>query len=105
MRLQATTWHTLSPSQLVMGNDQRIQHGINSVRDTILFADKNKLDGGLLSLDFKQGFDFLTMTFVFKVLEKKGLHKDVIDRLKRIYSDNTTLVCINNILGISILNI
>ena len=105
MRLQSTTQHTLSPSQLVTGNDQRIQHGINSARDSILFADKNKLDGGLLSLDFKQGFDHLTMSFVFKVLVKKGLHKDVIDHLKRIYKDNTTSVCINNVLGNPILNI
>ena len=105
MRLQSTTLHALSPSQLVTGNDQRIQHGINAARDLILFADKDKLEGGLLSLDFKQGFDHLTMSFVFKVLAKKGLHKEVIDHLKRIYKDNMTVVCINNILGNPILNI
>ena len=38
-------------------------------------------------------------------MPKKGVHKKVIDWLKRIYKNNVTIVCVNNIQGKPILNI
>ena len=66
--LMSLSKHTLSPSQLVTGNDQRIQHGINEARDTINHVNKNKLNGGFLDLDFKAGFDNIVMEWDFKVM-------------------------------------
>ena len=69
------------------GNDQRINHSIKEARDTIIHANKNKMNGGFLDLYFKQGFDNLVLDWVFKVMIHKGFDKKVIDRLKRIYEN------------------
>ena len=90
--LMALSQHTLSPSQLVMGNDNRIQHCINEARDTINHVNKNKMNGRFLDLDFKVGFDNLLMGWVFKVMSKKCVHLKVINRLKRIYENNVIIV-------------
>ena len=79
LHLMALSQHTLSPSQLVMGNDQRIQHGINEARDTINHVNKYKMNGGFLDLDFKVGFNNLVMGWVFKIMAKKGVHVKVIN--------------------------
>ena len=47
----------------------------------------------------------MLLYWVFKVLKAKGLDKAVIDRLNRVYSNNLTVVVVNNILGKSIQNI
>ena len=94
-----TATHTLSPVQLVAGSDRRIHHGINLARDTILQAGKNKIGCGLLDLDFMAGFDWLDMAWVYLVLARKGVSMTVIDRLKRLYTESTTVVVVNNVLG------
>ena len=43
---------------------------------------------GILDTDLVAAFDFLCMDWVFKVLEKKGLDRQVIKRLKNLYSDS-----------------
>ena len=39
------------------------------------------------------------MDWVFQVLEKKGLDRQVIERLKNLYSESLTIVMVNNIPG------
>ena len=56
-----TATHTLSPLQLVAGDDRRIHHGINFAR-------------------------------VYKVLEKKGMPRQVLRRLENLYKDNIAVV-------------
>ena len=73
LRLMALSQHTLFPSQLVTGNYQRINHGINEARDTIIHVNKNKMNGRFLDLDFKQGFDNLVLDLAFKVMIKRAL--------------------------------
>ena len=51
------------------------------------------------------GFDWLDMSWVYLVLKKKGVCDQVINRLKRIYSNSTSVVVVNNILGKSFPNI
>ena len=97
--------HTLTPSQLVTGNDQRISHRINSARATILSVNRQKMSGAILDLGFCQGFNHLIMHWVFKVLRRKGVDVKVILRLRRIYENNYTRVSVNNILGSPIPNI
>merc|ERR1712055_807084 len=50
-------------------------------------------------------FDFLVMTWVFLVLQRKGLNEDVIKRYENLYRDNISVIVVNNILGKSIRNI
>ena len=56
-----TATHSLSPLQLVAGDDRRIHHGINLARDAIQQIAKTKSGCGLLDFDFLAGFDWLVM--------------------------------------------
>ena len=98
-RFGETATHTLSPVQLVAGSDRRIHHGINLARDAIYQAGKTKSGCGLLDLDFLAGFDWLAMAWVYLVLAKKGVCQEVVQRINRLYSDSTTTVVVNNVLG------
>jgi hypothetical protein len=99
-----TATHTLSPVQLVAGSDRRIHHGINLARDAIHHAGKSREGCGLLDLDFMAGFDWLDMSWVYLVLKKKGVSQAVVNRIQRLYSESTTVVVVNNMLGKSIPN-
>ena len=98
-RFKKVATHTLSPCQLAAGDDRRIHHGINSARDAIAAAGTGREGVGILDNDYKAAFDFMVLTWVLKVLLAKGLAQEVINRLLNLYSDNITIVVINNILG------
>ena len=100
-----TATHTLSPVQLVAGSDRRIHHGINLARDAIHHVGKTKAGCGLLDLDFLAGFDWLDMAWVYLVLARKGVSQEVISRIARIYSNSSTIVVVNNVLGKTFSNI
>ena len=78
-RLKKTATWTLSPYQLVAGDDRQIHHGINLPRDAIITAEKVKNKGcGIADTDYEAAFDFLCVSWVYKVLRKKGLEEQVI---------------------------
>ena len=104
--LKNTATHTLSPLQLVAGSDRRIHHGINMARNAIFAAGRPGHPGcGILDTDLVAAFDFLCMEWVFKVLELKGLDRQIIKRLQNLYSDNLTIVMVNNIPGKVVRNV
>ena len=81
--------HTLSHLQLVAGTDRRIHHGINMARNAIHAASKPRHPGcGILDTDLIAAFDFLCMNWVYMVLDKKGLDRRVISRIKNLYRNN-----------------
>ena len=99
-RFKKTATRTLSPYQLVAGDDRRIHHGINLARDAIQAASKLTRTGcGIADTDYQAAFDFLVMTWVFMVLKKKGVSELVINRLKNLYEDNLSVIVVNNIEG------
>ena len=98
-RFKEVATHTLSPCQLAAGEDRRIHHGINNARDAITSASNSKEGVGILDNDYKAAFDYMVLHWVLKVLLAKGLDPVVINRLKSIYSDNFTIVVVNNIHG------
>ena len=105
-RLKDTATHTLSPLQLVAGSDRRIHHGINLARNAIYVAGRPGHSGcGILDTDLVAAFDYLCMDWVFKVLEKKGMDLQVIERLQNLYCDSITVVMVNNIPGKVVKNI
>ena len=105
-RFKATATKTLSPYQLVAGDDRQIHHGINLARDAIQAASKLTRTGcGIADTDYEAAFDFLVMSSVFLVLEKKGLCEEVINRLKNLYHDNLSIVVVNNIEGKAVMNL
>ena len=105
-RFKAIATKTLSPYQLVAGDDRRIHHGINLARDAIQAAAKiTKAGCAIADTDYQAAFDFLVMSWVFLVLRKKGVHEAVLDRLNNLYQDNLSIVVVNNIEGKCVKNI
>lgn len=98
-RFKKVATHTISPMQLVFGEDHRIHHCINLARDAIQGASKNKSGWGILDLDFVAAFDFLVMKLVYLVLLAKGLDKEVVNRISNIYNRSFTLTVVNNVIG------
>ena len=103
-RFKKVATHTLSSCQLAAGDDRRIHHGINSARDAITAAGSGREGVGILDNDYKAAFDYMVLLWVIKVLRAKGLSEEVLNRLINLYSNNITIVVINNILGKSFIN-
>ena len=101
-----TATHTLSPLQLVAGEDRRIHHGINFARNAIYAAGKPGHPGcGILDTYLIAAFDWLCLEWVYKVLEKKGVPLKAIQRLRNLYKENVAVVVVNNIPGKCIKNV
>ena len=98
-RLKSVATHTLNPNQLSVGDDRRIHHGICKARDAINVANSKNQGAGILDNDYMSAFDLMVLTWVFMVLEAKGLSKVVIKRLKNLYGNHLTVVVVNNIQG------
>ena len=98
-RLKKTASHTLNKNQLSAGDDRRIHHGIAKARDAIFIANSKNKGAGILDNDYMALFDFMVLTWVFKVLKAKGMDQKVINRLYNLYDNNLTIVVINNIHG------
>ena len=104
--LKKTATHSLSHLQLVAGDDRRIHHGINMARNAIFAASKPGHPGcGILDTDLIAAFDYLCLEWAYRVLKRKGIHEDVIKRLRNMYSNNISVVVVNNIEGKAVKNI
>ena len=98
--------HTLSPLQLVAGDDRLIRHGINLTRNAIYAASRKNHPGcGILDTDLIAAFDWLCLDWSLKVLKKKGLDGSVIARIQNLYSENISIIVVNDICGKSIPNL
>ena len=100
-----TVTHTLSPLQLVAGEDRRIHHGIALARDAIHAAGHSRLGCGILDTDLIAAFDWMVMPWVQQVLAKKGMCAEAITRATNLYSINLSIIVVNNMLGRTIPNI
>ena len=98
-RFKKVATHTLNPNQLSAGDDRRIHHGICKARDAINTANSRNQGSGILDNVYMAAFDLMVLTWVFMVLQAKGLDKKVIARLKNLYDNHLTVVVINNIQG------
>ena len=99
IRFKKVATHTLSKSQLAVGDDRRIHHGINKVRDAIFAASNRNQKCGVLDNDYMAAFDYMVLTWVFQVLLAKGLDKQVVNRLYNLYNNHLTVVVINGVQG------
>ena len=104
-RYSKTLNHTLCPQQFATGDDKKISFGICQARDTIQACSKSKLTCGIADLDFEAAFDYLCLGWVKKVLQKKGLSQDNLDRFINTYDKGITLPVVNNIIGKPIKNL
>ena len=103
--LKKTATHSLSHLQLVAGNNRRIHHGINFARNAIYSAGKAGHSGcGILDMDLIAAFDWLCLDWVYKVLHKKGMPRQVLGRLQNLYRENIAIVVVNNMHGAAVRN-
>ena len=58
-----------------------------------------------MDTDLIAAFDYLCLEWAYLVLEHKGIHRDVIKRLRNLYSDNISVVVVNSIEGKAVKNI
>ena len=87
-RFKSTMTHTVSPLQLVAGDDRRIHHGIARARDAIQAVSKSGVGCALLDLDFMAAFDYQVFNdWVLLVLRAKGLAEIVQKRLVIIFNN------------------
>ena len=98
-RFKKVATHTLNPNQYSVGTDRNIHHGISKARDAIFAANSKKVGVGILDNDYMAAFDYMVLTWVFKVLKAKGLSEDVIKRLQSLYANHLTVVVVNNVSG------
>ena len=98
-RFKKVASHTLNMNQYSIGSKRKISHGINKARDAIWAASNRNQGCGILDNDYMSAFDFMVLTWVFKVLRAKGLHEEVISRLYSLYKDHLTIVVVNNVRG------
>ena len=77
-RLKSVATHTLNPNQLSAGDDRRIHHGICKARDAINVANSRNQGVGILDNDYMAAFDYMVLTWVFMVLQAKGLDQQAI---------------------------
>ena len=103
-RIRITMKHTVSPLQLVVGDDRRLHHGIALARDAIQAAGVSRKGCGIFNTDLVQAFDWLCMLWVQMVLLKKGMAKEAVARITNLYQNNLTIVVVNNVLGKTIKN-
>ena len=97
--------HTLSPLQLVAGEDRRIHHGINLARDAIWAAGRRSQGCGILDTDLVAGFDYMTLSWCLMVMEKKGACEEFLSRLRNLYSNNLSVIVVNNVHGAAVENV
>ena len=89
----------LSPVQYVAGRDRNIHHGIGKARDAIHVTSQSKQGCGIADMDFISAFDWLVLSWVWKVLIKLGVESSVVSRLQKLYERSVTIVVVNNKLG------
>ena len=81
------------------GKDRNIQHGIARVRDAIHVANTAGMRCGIGDQDYVAAFDFLVLSWSWKVLQRMGASLETISRLRRLYSGGITIPVVNNIPG------
>ena len=89
----------LSPSQYVAGSDRRIHHGISKARDAIQAVTRTKSGCGIADTDFMAAFDWLVLSWVWRVFHRLGVEPHIISRIQGLYQNSIMIVVVNNIHG------
>ena len=89
----------LSPNQFVAGQNRSIHHGIARAREAITIATSRNLRCGIGDQDYIAAFDFLVLSWVWQVLDHKGVSNVTISRLQNLYADGLTVPIVNSIPG------
>ena len=69
------------------------------IRDILYYVIENDLEFAMVNLDFKQAFDKVDVRFIFKTLEALGFCVNFINCIRMLYTNITSRLKINNVLG------
>jgi len=75
---------------------QTIFDTIATVRDIVAHAEEATKPICLLSIDFKEAFDKMSHTFLFKIFREYGISENFCSRLQKIYADATSTLTLNS---------
>ena len=56
-------------------------------------------------MDLIAAFDWLCLDWVYKVLLKKGMPRQVVTRLQNLYRENIAIIVVNNVHGAAVRNV
>ena len=102
--IKKTMDRTIFHLQLVSGESKRVSHGIALAREAINTANKSREECGKLDTDLVAAFCNMVSLWCFRVLIRKGLDPQVVDWYLNLYTDNLSIVVLNNIQGRCIAN-
>ena len=88
-RLRPWMEDILHRNQYCGRNGQTIFDAVATVRDIIAYAEETNKPICLLSIDFKEAFDKMSHSFLFKILREYGIGDNFCSRLQKIYADAT----------------
>ena len=84
-RFRKVGYRVLSPLQYVAGKNRTIHHGIIRARDAIQAVSRSNVACGIGDQDYVAAFDFLVLSWVWKVLEFKGVNSATISRREPLF--------------------
>ena len=95
-RLKKTENHTLSEHQYSSGG-KKISHGVCRMRNAIESIKPTSKGCAVIETDFASAFDFMSVSWIWKVLKKKGCSEVFISVLRNLYEETDCFVsCIVN---------
>ena len=89
----------ISNEQFCSVPGRSIVHCNMLIRDILYYVVENDMEFAMVNLDFKQAFDKVDVRFIFKTMEALGFCEDFINLIKMLYTNISSCLKINNVLG------
>jgi hypothetical protein len=93
----------LNPSQYCGVGDNNILGAVAAIRETVAETELTNEPVCLLSLDFKEAFDRMAHTYLYKVLEHYGFSNWLIERIRWMYDNALSTAQINGYISRAVL--
>ena len=89
--------------QLCAAPGRNKHNGNVLIRDLILFLRSKGIEGYLLSLDQQKAFDMVDRSFLFKILDRTGIDRSILNVVKCLYTATGTRIQVNGHLSSEVL--
>ncbi|TFY53535.1 hypothetical protein EVJ58_g9397 [Rhodofomes roseus] len=96
-RLGGVVGSIVHPDQAGFIQKRQISDQTQMCRVMVDYAEALEENGAIIALDQEKAYDKIRHDYLWKVLERFGVPKKVIDRLKSLYEHATTVVIVNGV--------
>jgi hypothetical protein len=93
--IRLTLEELLHPSQYCGRPGNTIFEAIAKVREAIAFAEVTRKPLCIISLDFNEAFDRISLKYLFAVLHSYGFSDTFVERIQHLYDNATSMVQVN----------